>query len=243
MHRNVVRQLRSFRKRYLRLRYGDRPFVTRYLGADFHVSLDTGLASEIAYHAYERERMANFLRLARRARVRVFFDIGANCGVYSCVMLKKKVAPRAIALEPDSRNLAALRANVALNGLTASCEIIGAAAGTAPAEMQLLHGPPDNLGQSKIVSEAGDETVDVVRIDDINDVRQQVIAAKFDVEGFELEALVGASETLGRNSGVVQIETYTHKAEVFRLMGDFGYRPVTDLDPDFVFWKDQGTRY
>jgi FkbM family methyltransferase len=237
MRRLFLRQVRSVRKRYVRMRYGSRPFVCRYLGADFRVSADTGIASEIAYRSYERDRIENLLRLLRQARPRVFFDIGANCGVYTCIMLRNAVARQAIALEPDSRNLAALRDNIHLNGLEASCRIVGAAAGRAPAKVHLLHGPPENLGQSRIVTERADEVIDVVRIDDINEVRQHVIAAKFDVEGFEVEALAGAADTLSRNTGVVQVETYDHRAEVFRLMTEFGYRLVTDLEPDFVFVK------
>lgn len=50
----------------------------------------------------------------------VVFDVGANVGAYTCFLARRLPADRVVAFEPHPANLAALRANLALNDADAT---------------------------------------------------------------------------------------------------------------------------
>ncbi|MGB6732409.1 MAG: hypothetical protein WBE84_14765, partial [Xanthobacteraceae bacterium] len=103
------RQWRSIRKRVVRARYGDRSFVTDYLGAKFLVRLDNVIGREIAFRSFERDRIENFIALCEEGKPDLFLDLGANCGVYTCILLENDYVPRAVLFEPDRENADLLR--------------------------------------------------------------------------------------------------------------------------------------
>ena len=227
---------RSVRKRVVRRLYGDRQFISRYLGADFLVRLDNVIGREIGFRSFERDRIENFIALCKTAPPDLFLDIGANCGVYTCILLRMNLIPRAVAFEPDRENASLLRENLALNNLADRVDLHEAAAGQTAGHAMLLPGPPDNTGQSRITA-GGGYTVEVLVPDDAVPATGKTLAIKIDVEGFECEALAGMARLLRENRGIVQIETYDHEPEVMAAMTAAGYGLVTDMRPDFVFAK------
>jgi FkbM family methyltransferase len=231
------RQLRSIRKRIVRARYGDRTFVSDYLGAHFVVRLDNVIGREIAFRSFERDRLENFISLCKTAVPDLFLDLGANCGVYSCVLLKNRLVPGAVLFEPDAENADLLRENLQINNLAEHAELHQAAAGRARGRATLVPGPPGNKGQSRIASGELSYPIEIVAVDDIVTTSGKTIAVKIDVEGFECEALAGMTRLLNENRGIAQIETYDHEAPVMAAMKAAGYTLVTDMRPDFVFAK------
>jgi hypothetical protein len=100
--RNKLR--RRFYKPFNRLRYDERHFVTHYLGADFLVSSVSGGGLEISAQICEYEELRHFLEMCAQHRPDVFIDIGGNIGLYTCIVIKNRAAPRALVFEPDRRN-------------------------------------------------------------------------------------------------------------------------------------------
>jgi FkbM family methyltransferase len=231
------RQWRSIRKRVVRARHGDRTFVTDYLGANFLVRLDNVIGREIAFRSFERDRIENFIALCKTASPDLFLDLGANCGVYSCILLRNNLVPRAVAFEPDRDNADLLRANLQLNDVAERVALHQAAAGEAPGRATLVPGPAANKGQSRIDAAADGYAVDIVAPDDVVAAAGKTLAIKIDVEGFECEALAGMTRLLRDNRGIVQIESYDHEPAVMAALTAAGYALVTDMRPDFVFTK------
>ncbi len=161
------RQRRSIRKRLVQLLHGNAPFVSRYLGADFLVRLDNIMGREIAFRSFERDRIENFIGLCRELKPDLLLDIGANCGVYACILLKADLVPRAVLFEPDRDNAALLRQNLVFNALTARTELHEAAAGRSAGRAILVPGPVENKGQSRIAADAGGYDVANVVPDDV----------------------------------------------------------------------------
>jgi FkbM family methyltransferase len=221
----------------VRLRHGDRQFISRYLGADFLVRLDNVIGREIGFRSFERDRIENFIALCKTAAPDLLLDIGANCGVYTCILLRNNIIPRAVAFEPDRDNASLLRENLALNELVVRVDLRQAAAGSIAGHATLVPGPADNTGQSRIAAGAGGYAVDVLAPDDVVPATGTTLAIKIDVEGFEREALAGMARLLRENRGIVQIETYDHEPEVMAAMTAAGYALVTNMRPDFVFAK------
>ena len=238
--KRLRRLQRSIRKRYVRARYRNRCFVADYLGADFLLRPNDLLSSELAFRSFERDRIEHFMRLCKRIRPDVFIDLGANCGPYTCILLKSGAVPRAIACEPDHKNVILLKANLLMNDLLPRAEVHEIAVGRRAERLWLESGSQENPTNCRLAEPGGDADgsfVDVVPLDAVVAVKDQVIALKMDVEGHEFEALAGMERILASNRGVVQIESYDHAEAVIATMARLQYRLVKDFRPDFVFLK------
>jgi hypothetical protein len=113
--RNKIR--RRFYSPYNKLVHRRRYFICRYFGAQFLVrSVNVG-GLEISAKIAEYDELRNFVRSAAAIKPDVFIDVGANLGLYTCIVMKNRLAPRAILFEPDRRNRVHLGANLLINGL------------------------------------------------------------------------------------------------------------------------------
>lgn len=238
--RFMPRLARSLRKRYLRLVHGDEYFITQYFGARFLVCWADVVAREVALKNFEQVQLKYLIEGCRRLKPETFIDIGANGGLYSCVLLKLGLVSRAIMFEPDRRNLLLLRTNLLLNGLTERAEWRECAVGSTPGRLRLISAHSGNTGTSRIAGEdeRGDGyEVDVVRLDDAVPLAGKTIVIKMDVEGYELTALDGMTRLLRDNRGIVQVESTSTRHQVIKVMHEFGYSQTADFYSDLVFEK------
>lgn len=142
-------------------------------------------------------------------------DIGANIGSICIPAIKRGLATRAYAIEPEPKNINLLRANVNLNGLGDVIEIIpnalGREKGTVPFELS-----EDNYGDHRIkarntfVDDQYNEshrdtvTVEMTTLDDIlQSNRDENVILWMDTQGYEGFVLGGASETLKKGFPLV----------------------------------------
>ena len=130
-------------------------FVCTYFGADFLVrSVNVG-GLEISAKIGEYPELKNFINSCREIKPDVFIDIGANLGLYTCIVMKNALVPRAILFEPDRRNRVHLRANLLINELLdADITINEVALGAVRGKFRLVPGPERDIGLSQIVENA-----------------------------------------------------------------------------------------
>ncbi len=232
---------RRFYKPFNRLVHRGHYFVCRYFGADFLVNSENVGGLEISAHIGEHRELENFIRVCRAIRPDVLIDIGANLGLYTCVVMKNALAPRAILFEPDRRNRIHLRANLLINDLLdADIEINEVALGAAPGHFRLIPGPERDIGLSQIVETAagGDGyDVEIARLDDLIALSGLTLAIKIDIERYERKALAGMARTLRDNRGFVQVEVLEARAETVAMLTDLGYALVYEVSPNLVFQK------
>lgn len=237
--RNKLR--RRFYKPYNRLVHRGHYFVTRYFGADFLVHSENVGGLEISAQIGEYPELKNFVGACTALKPDAFIDIGANLGLYTCVMMKNRLAPRAIAFEPDRRNRIHLRANLLINDLLdADIAIHKFALGAEPGQFRLVPGPERDIGLSQIVESAaaGDGyDVEVMRFDDVVKLAGLKLAIKIDIERYERKALAGMARTLRDNRGIVQIEVLEAREETIGLMAAAGYALAWEFGPNLVFQK------
>jgi FkbM family methyltransferase len=233
---------RRFYKPFNRVVHHGHYFVTSYFGADFLVHSENVGGLEISAKIGEYAELTNFVRSCAELKPDVFIDIGANLGLYTCIVMKNRLAPRAILFEPDRRNRVHLRANLLINDLLdADIEINDVALGAAAGKLRLLPGPERDIGLSQIVEDAPPAAgyeVDVVRFDDIVALKDRKLAAKIDIERYERKALAGMARTLRDNRGIVQIEVLEARDETAALMAAAGYALAWENGPNLVFRKD-----
>ena len=199
---------------------------------------------EISAKIAEHDELKNFMRSAAAIKPDIFIDTGANLGLYTCILMKNRLVPRAILFEPDRRNRVHLGANLLINGLLdADLEIHPVALGAEPGRFRLVPGPERDIGLSQIVEAAPDGQgydVEIVRFDDFVALAGRTLAIKIDVERYERKVLAGMARTLRNNRGIVQIEVLEALEETMSLMSAAGFRLAQDFGPNLVFRKDLG---
>ena len=226
--RNKIR--RRFYSPYNKLVHRGSYFICRYFGAEFLVHSANVGGLEISAKIAEYPELKNFMRSAAAIKPDIFIDIGANLGLYTCILMKNRLVPRAILFEPDRRNRVHLGANLLINGLLdANLEIHPVALGAEPGRFRLVPGPERDIGLSQIVETAPEGQgyeAEVVRFDDFVALAGQTLAIKIDVERYERKVLAGMVRTLRDNRGIVQIEVLEAREETTALMAAAGFRLV-----------------
>lgn len=225
---------------YYRQRRIDRPVTVRwydglrvrtFLGNDLSLCLYVG-------GSFEPNEFA-FLATALGPGT-TFIDGGANDGIYSLFAAKRLGgAGTVVAVEPSSREFSRLEENIRLNRLR--IDSVKAALGAVPGVANLAVAEEEHQGQNTIgpavsnpkVATTGHEEVRVTTIDEIVAERQldSVAVIKLDVEGSEIEALLGASNTLDRHHPLLLVEVEAErlasqnrtKDELRSFLADKGY--------------------
>lgn len=229
---------RRIRKLFNKVFHRRRYFISRYRGADFLLRPDGIGTFEMSAKISEYPELTNFMRHCADLRPDVFIDIGANIGLYSCILLRNGSVARAVLFEPDRINLVHLRANLLINGVLDRTDVREIALGNAAGLQRLVPGKIDG-GFSRIATDDGADEgyeVQVARLDDVVAFADRRLAVKIDVENYECQVLSGMMRTLRDNRCVVQIEAFENRRDqVMSIMADAGYRLALALSPNFVF--------
>jgi FkbM family methyltransferase len=162
----------------------------------------------------------------------VVFDIGANLGYFTLVMAKQ-VGPggRVVSFEPDPEMFSALTRNIGRNvddsnGIVALPAAIGAEAGS----VRFARGWRSTRG--RVVSAGGDFEVEAMKVDDAADRMGVPRLIKIDVEGAEVDVLLGARAILKSEKPLVLVEVHSEELEsrCARLLEEFGYECSRRID-------------
>lgn len=155
----------------------------------------TGLTGNVYCGLHEFEAMGFLLHLLRPDDL--FVDVGANAGSYT-VLAGKAVGSRVMAVEPSDDALAALRRNIVLNDIAERVEVRAVVAADRPGSLLFTIGL-DTVNHVALSAEAGQpireapaETLDALL------AARPAALIKLDVEGFELNVLRGACNTLAQ---------------------------------------------
>ncbi len=163
----------------------------------------------------------------KNKRFNHILDIGAWVGTWSMAM--NKFCGRVVAFEPDSLHYKCLVKNV-----SDDIETHQLAVGS---EQKLISLSEDNFTQSKRIIGEGSIpmiTIDSMKLDDVDLI-------KIDVEGYEMEVLKGAVNTLeGVTYLMIELNNNTKKygssnIEIEKHIQSMGFRPLIEHWPDKVF--------
>jgi len=163
-------------------------------------------------------------------------DVGANVGVYT-VTAARRVGPagRVLAVEADAEYVPRLCANLALNDVEGSVQVIAAAAGDSDGTAAFEVAADRAFSSIKpLVAYRGagiSREVPLRRLDTIwaEAGEPQVDFVKVDVEGAEVEVIAGAERLLERcrPALVVEVTPERTETEVRSRLGALGYEDVT----------------
>ncbi|MEA2236560.1 MAG: hypothetical protein QOC81_1284 [Thermoanaerobaculia bacterium] len=161
----------------------------------------------------------------------VYIDVGANYGAYALVIAAIQ-GVRVIAVEPQPHVAEGLRRSVLANAFS-NFEVIEAALAAEEGTASLRVGSGSgtaSLRPERGGSHMGTISVRLSTLDAVCDDISRVACIKIDVEGGELEVLLGAVGVLTRDQPVILFEMSRgdRSAEVFRFLQRLGYQRFYD---------------
>ena len=158
-------------------------------------------------------------------------DVGAWVGTWTMSMLD--YCEHAVAIEPDPMHYECLVKNLPSDVQTHQCAIGN--------ESKFVSLSDDNFTQARRVM--GEGKIPMVTIDSLN--IKEVDLIKIDVEGYEMEVLRGAVDTL-ENADYLMIELNNNSKkygssnlEIEKYLAKLGFKPMIKLWPDVV-WRKKG---
>ncbi|MEM7665731.1 MAG: FkbM family methyltransferase [Pseudomonadota bacterium] len=185
---------RTRRKDFARMRLSG-PQIRTVLGSKMELMPDKeGLDRDLLLDAI-REPVATGHIMSILREEDVVLEVGANIGYYA--LMEASRCRKIYAIEPHPENVERLKRNIDLNGYT-NIEVQHAGFGEEDGKLKLYtselsnwHTAKENPGSSGEFIE-----VDCHRIDTFATANEDPTFIKMDVEGFELQVLRGATETL-----------------------------------------------
>lgn len=239
----LIRQLIGFRERYhplYRLRqsrfiarrilplFDRRVFISMH-GVDWPVRVRRMRHATyvVDNRLMEPGVVAVFRIVQALANPRVFWDIGANIGFYSWLVMSADRELRAILFEPDPDNIMLLRETMALSGLDRASLVTKAAsaeAGTAGFVMDPETGTTSHLEAGGTGVAGKVVTVETTALDSELARHPAPDLMKIDVEGAESMVLAGARRVIGEARPIVLIECFDGLGtRAMRQLADAGY--------------------
>ncbi len=228
--RNLRNHLKAPRQSFAWWRASRRPPVSYSPGYGWTFRCPR-LAVDAAFHLQtddppQAAEFAEFMALIEGYRDPLFLDIGCHFGMFSfAVVAKCGPKARAVAIDPSASACAMATRIAGINGWKDRIEVLRAAAGDVPGELEMIDGgvmcagyftlPADQPKRDRVV-------VPQLTIDELaGRWKRPPDIVKIDVEGFEREVLVGGTRTLSSGDIPVCLEIHNH------YMRDRGLDPAS----------------
>lgn len=213
--------------------------VKNYQNVQFLLNWKSLVDREVGlYGGYEKAQVA-FLLSQMSQGCDLFFDIGAQFGLYSLQVVKSGLANEVHAFEPDLRNIAQMQGNLYLNKMTGVIQMHAVAVSDKNGMLEFDLCPDTSTDQSSVSSGGANTTaLPAITLDASFDLKEKSIFFKIDVVGHELAVLKGAADLLQRNRCFLQVESTPQNApNVMAFMKDLGYELINQIDRDYYFRK------
>lgn len=166
-----------------------------------------------------------------------FLDVGANIGNHTLMFNRFRPNVTIHSFEPSHKNYVLLYDNTQFK-TNITTYPVGLGHKLSTTKMSQPH--PNNRGGNKIDTN-GEETITIIPGDSLN--LDNVTFIKMDVEGYEINALMGLHETISKHSPNIWIEDFTGDT-IEWLKLTHGYKVVMDDDGygNYLMIKEYETR-
>lgn len=180
-------------------------------GINYHLDISDYIEHAV-YFGYQDRVQDDLFRLAENKKVVI--DVGVNIGAVLLNFACHSPEGSIIGFEPDERNFQKAKANLELNKLD-NIEIIRKGLGSETTRAKIFKVNENNEGMNRILVGANlpdggvpFSEIEIIRLDDFAAERgfESIDLIKIDVEGYELNVLRGAEQTLREFSPTLFIE-------------------------------------
>ena len=165
----------------------------------------------------------------------VILDIGANIGSHSVYWALEKNAKKIYAYEPLESTYKILKRNIKLNHLDKKIKAFkyGLYSTNSKASVDNFH--LANIGNTSFVPSVNGN-FELKKLDSIR-ISEKIDLIKIDVEGAEVEVLIGAKNTIKKNKPVIVIESFNNKEEIDNIFTSYGYEQIDTIrqGEDYIY--------
>lgn len=194
----------------------------KYDGKEYHINYHSDLIGRIA--SENDTFFEEWLLTPLKQKVKSFdfvVDVGANIGNHAFFFKEVCQANRVVCFEPHPNNFPILQENCP------TCEnySIGLSSENGEGFLELVEDINSNSGTSRLGSNG--HPIEIKTLDSFK--FENVTFIKIDVEGFELEVLKGAQETINKYKPDVLVETHLgiHLEDVQALLPGYSFEKVS----------------
>ena len=219
--------------------------IVRTMGAEFFVRPDNYVDRHMCVSGgYEKLQLNAILDYAGKIEFDAFYDIGANFGLYTCIIGVSGLVSEVHSFECDVRNVYHLYGHVRMNNLLDTVHVHSIAIGDNKKEATLHMAAEDNTGRSSLEEKhVRGRAVSVQQdtIDNLMGAENKNLLIKIDVEGYETNVLKGMRGTLKKNKCLLQIEIFDFDdSQALKLLKDAGYMHIRSIGHDQYFTNIEG---
>ena len=160
-------------------------------------------------------------------------DIGANIGNHTLYFVNECGAALSYCFEPMFSTFEMLKKNIEINNIRESVRLHNVCVGSESGKATVSSFDVRNIGGTTVETKADGE-LDMVSIDELT-FWGRISLIKIDVEGFEIQVLKGAVNTIKNNHPIVIIEIRdSNYNESNEILASLGYRG-TVISKDYGF--------
>lgn len=167
----------------------------------------------------------------------IVLDIGANIGNHSLYWALECGAKNIYAFEPVKDTFAILKKNIALNELEDVVKLFNLGVGEKNSRADICEYSLENIGGTKL-RDNSEGKIEICAIDEMN-IKESVSLMKIDVEGYEVQVLRGAINTIKKYMPYIMIEAWDYNQSIFDLIDllcPLGYSYMQVSESDYLFF-------
>ncbi|MBD1153447.1 FkbM family methyltransferase [Pelagibacterales bacterium SAG-MED24] len=221
-------------------------FLMRFMGVKFYLNINEPIdKSIILFDYYENEQLNFSINLISKHNVNIFFDIGANCGIYSLIVANKFNNLKIYSFEPIKLSYKKFRHNIMLNKNLRNIRSYnyGLSNKNANLEMKaLIKKNYIQLGGFGVLKENDNlinkhlTSASFRKGDDYFKFKNKVIFLKIDVEGHEMQVLEGIINLFSDNKIILQIEILPGQTKlVEKKLTKLKFKKYNKINFDYYF--------
>ncbi|MDC0330557.1 FkbM family methyltransferase [Candidatus Pelagibacter sp.] len=217
-------------------------FRNIYLNLDIRDPIDR---SVLLFDFYEDEQIKYLCTIFKKNKINYFFDIGANCGIYSLVISKLFPKTSTLSFEPIKSTFKKLEKNHSLNPTLKNIKKYNYGLSNKNSKLKMKALLKNNFIQSGGFGVANNkdnlknlhtEFAVFKKADDKFKYKNQVICLKIDVEGHEIFVLEGIKKIINNNKIFLQIEILPDNfIKTNKWLNDFNFKKIHKINADYYF--------
>ena len=221
-------------------------FFLDFKGIKFSLDINEPIdKSIILFNYYENNQINTSIKLISKYNASIYFDIGANCGIYSLILAKKFNNLKIYSFEPIKLSYDKFIHNISINKNIQNIKLYNFGLSNKNTNLKmkaLIKNNYTQLGGFGVLNKYDDlknkflSEANFKKGDDFFKFHNKIIFLKIDVEGHELKVLEGFKNLFKKNKIILQIEILPkNQILVKKILLEFKFIKIMKINFDFYF--------
>ena len=211
--------------------FGNGFSVEKSYGCKWLIDWSNSVDKKMVFKLFEDKQITFFINNFKKYNPEYFLDIGAHGGLYSIILKRNFPNLNVIAFEPDQQNRYQLYGNLFLNKFESRIKVYDFGLSSDNKEVSFGIRKKGNRG-GKTIKKTGDLKIVVKPLDKVFLEKKKKCFVKIDVEGHEMNVIMGSKDFLKNNFCLIQVEILDeNKFHGFdQTMNKLGYKLIKQID-------------